>query len=70
MIRTDIFRRGVPWMLLIKRSGTIETDLNVKAGQKACVALTGLAILAGAIGVVHSLGLGGRRRRPWRRSFC
>jgi GT2 family glycosyltransferase len=49
MIRTDIFRRGVPWMLLIKRSGTIETDLNVKADQKVCVALTGLALLAGAI---------------------
>jgi GT2 family glycosyltransferase len=46
MVRTDIFRRGVPWMLLIKRSGTIETDLNVKAGQKACVALTGLTLLA------------------------
>lgn len=46
MVRTDVFRRGVPWMLLIKRTGTIETDLNVKAGQKACVALTGLAILA------------------------
>jgi GT2 family glycosyltransferase len=45
MVRTDIFRRGVPWMLLIKRTGTIETDLNVRAGQKACVALTGLAIL-------------------------
>ncbi len=42
MVRTDIFRRGVPWMLLIKRTGTIETDLNVKADQKACVALTGL----------------------------
>ncbi len=51
MIRTDIFRRGVPWMLLIKRSGTIETDLNVKVDQKACVALTGLALVAGAIGV-------------------
>ncbi len=45
MVRTDILRRGVPWMLLIKRTGTIETDLNVKAGQKACVALTGLAIV-------------------------
>jgi GT2 family glycosyltransferase len=52
MIRTDIFRRGVPWMLLIKRSGTIETDLNVKADQKACVALTGLALLSGVIGAV------------------
>jgi glycosyltransferase involved in cell wall biosynthesis len=50
MIRTDIFRRGVPWMLLIKRYGAIETDLNVKLGQKACVALTGLAVLAAVLG--------------------
>ncbi len=46
MIRTDIFRRGVPWMLLIKRSGTVETDLNVKPTQQICVALTGLILLA------------------------
>jgi glycosyltransferase involved in cell wall biosynthesis len=46
MIRTDIFRRGVPWMLLIKRTGTTETDLNVNLAQKACVALTGLTIVA------------------------
>jgi len=45
MVRTDIFRRGVPWMLLIKRTGTVETDLNVRAGQKACVAFTGVIIL-------------------------
>ena len=32
MIRTDIFRRGVPWMLLIKRSKMVETDLNVSKG--------------------------------------
>jgi GT2 family glycosyltransferase len=51
MVRTDIFRRGVPWMLLIKRSGTVETDLNVKAGQKACVALTGLTLACAACGV-------------------
>jgi hypothetical protein len=44
MIRTDIFSRGVPWTLLIKRTGTIETDLNVKADQKASVALTGVAV--------------------------
>ncbi len=50
MIRTDIFRRGIPWMLLIKRYGAIETDLNVKAGQKACVAITGLTLMAGAMG--------------------
>ena len=63
MIRTDIFRRGVPWMLLIKRYGTIETDLNVKLGQKACVALTGLAALAGALALLLSLGVAGLRHR-------
>jgi hypothetical protein len=46
MVRTDIFRRGVPWMLLIQRTGTVETDLNVKSTQKLCVALTGLALIA------------------------
>jgi GT2 family glycosyltransferase len=48
MIRTDVFRRGVPWMLLIKRSGTIETDLNVKPTQRLCVTLTGLVLMAAA----------------------
>jgi GT2 family glycosyltransferase len=52
MVRTDIFRRGVPWMLLIKRTGIVETDLNVKATQKLCVVLTGLALIAAACGVV------------------
>jgi glycosyltransferase involved in cell wall biosynthesis len=54
MVRTDIFRRGVPWMLLIKRYGTIETDLNVKLGQKACVAFTGLALVAAAGGALNA----------------
>src|SRR5262249_46521609 len=53
MIRTDIFRRGVPWMLLIKRYGAIETDLNVKLGQKVCVALTGLSMLAGGAAMLY-----------------
>ena len=51
MVRTDIFRRGVPWMLLIKRTGTVETDLNVRATQKLCVALTGLTLCAAACGL-------------------
>ncbi len=46
MVRTDIFSRGVPWMILLKRTGTIETDLNVKVDQKVCVVLTGLTLLA------------------------
>ncbi len=46
MVRTDIFRRGVPWAILIKRTATVETDLNVKSEQKACVVLTVLSLLA------------------------
>jgi glycosyltransferase involved in cell wall biosynthesis len=46
VIKTDIFQRGVPWMLLIKRSGIVETDLNVKREQKLCVAAAGLMTLA------------------------
>ncbi|WP_165244051.1 glycosyltransferase family 2 protein [Paludisphaera soli] len=48
VVRTDVFRRGVPWMLLIKRSGTVETDLNVQVGQKLSVAATGGLLLATA----------------------
>ena len=70
MIRTDIFRRGVPWMLLIKRSGTSETDLNVKSAQKACVALTGLALLAGAASAFFPSAPAVVCRRRSRRSCC
>ena len=66
MVRTDIFSRGVPWTLLIKRTGTIETDLNVKSDQKACVALTGVTLLAALACVVTALGGARRRGRPGR----
>jgi glycosyltransferase involved in cell wall biosynthesis len=46
VVKTDIFQRGVPWMLLMKRQRVTETDLNVRPEQKVCVALTGLAVLA------------------------
>jgi glycosyltransferase involved in cell wall biosynthesis len=46
VVRTDIFQRGVPWMLLMKRSKVAETDLNVKPGQRLCVAAAGAVGLA------------------------
>ena len=55
VVRTDIFQRGVPWVLLMKRLGVTETDLNVRPSQKVCVAATGLAALA-ALGAF---------RQPW-----
>jgi len=55
MVRTDIFRRGVPWMLLMKRSRIAETDLNVSRSQRACVVATAIGLL----------GLAGAARWPW-----
>lgn len=52
VIRTDIFRRGVPWMLLMKRSRIVETDLNVSRAQRACVGATGLG-LVGAVAAIR-----------------
>ena len=46
VVMTDIFQRGVPWMLLMKRLRVAETDLNVRPEQKVCVAASGLAAVA------------------------
>ena len=51
MIRTDIWRRGVPWMLLMKRSTVAERDLNVARSQQLSVAATGL----GGLGLLAAL---------------
>ena len=48
IVKTDIFQRGVPWMILMKRIGITETDLNVRPEQKVCAAASGLAALAAA----------------------
>ena len=51
MVRTDIFQRGVPWMLLMKRSTVAERDLNVARSQQLSVAATGL----GGLGLMAAL---------------
>jgi hypothetical protein len=45
VVRTDVFRRGVPWMLLMLRMKAAENDLNVEQSQRVCVAATGLGLL-------------------------
>ncbi|MFO0910624.1 MAG: glycosyltransferase family A protein [Isosphaeraceae bacterium] len=50
VIKTDIFQRGVPWMILMKRLGVAETDLNVRPEQKICVAASGLAVMFALLG--------------------
>lgn len=46
MVRTDIMRRGVPWLLLRWRRRVHEADLNIQTSQKICVALIGISCLA------------------------
>lgn len=64
VLKTDIFQRGLPWMLLMLRSQTIETDLNVSRSQRTCVAATGLgwaaipmALKFPAAGLIPIIGL-------------
>jgi glycosyltransferase involved in cell wall biosynthesis len=51
MVQTDIFCRGVPWMLLIRRSKVAETDLNVDQSGRLSVAATGIGLIA-ALGAI------------------
>jgi len=42
MIHTDIFMRGVPWMLLVLREGKVSSDLNLSYKSRAATVLAGL----------------------------
>lgn len=42
MVRTDVFHRGLPWMLLLMRTHRRENDLNVTISQRVSVAAVGL----------------------------
>src|SRR5207248_370162 len=37
--KTDLLNRGIPWTLLILRTGVIPNDLNVKLSQRISVGL-------------------------------
>ena len=59
VIKTDLFHRGIPWMLLMLRSKVVEKDLNVSPTQRLSVALAGLALLGMVVAViVPAVGLG------------
>lgn len=57
MISTDVFCRGVPWMVLMLRSHVVEQDLNVSRGQRACVAATALGLAGLAVSPIAPAGL-------------
>lgn len=49
LVRTDIFDRGVPWLHLMLRQRTMPSDLNVKASDRLCVALTWVLLPLAAV---------------------
>ena len=45
MMRTDIFQRGAPWIVLLKRHPDVPNDLNLNLGARVATALAGLFLL-------------------------
>lgn len=45
MIKTDIFRRAIPWMVLILQQGKVPVDLNLDAGSRLATVAAGLLAL-------------------------
>jgi GT2 family glycosyltransferase len=58
IVRTDVFQRGVPWTLLMLRSGVVERDLNLRQSQRWSVVLTGMAGLGLLASPLVPAGLG------------
>jgi GT2 family glycosyltransferase len=54
VIRTDILGRAVPWARLIVEHKRMPRDLNLKSGQRASVALVGLALISLVLALVVS----------------
>jgi GT2 family glycosyltransferase len=46
LLRTDIFNRALPWSRLILENEGMIKDLNLRVRDRACAALTGLAVAA------------------------
>lgn len=59
VVRTDLFQRGVPWMLLMLRSHVAETDLNVSREQRFSVLATGVGGLGLLLAPWWPVALGG-----------
>jgi glycosyltransferase involved in cell wall biosynthesis len=50
-IRTDVFDRGIPWMVLLLKRRRMPNDLNLKKRHRIATALTGSALLCLAFAI-------------------
>lgn len=46
MVKTDLFRRGVPWVALLRRHPDVPADLNLNLGARVATVLAGLFLLS------------------------
>lgn len=53
MVRTDLFKRGIPWIELALQRDGLRDDLNTSLGQRASVAATAVFLLAAAAGLAR-----------------
>jgi glycosyltransferase involved in cell wall biosynthesis len=62
LLHTEVFRRAIPWSLLMLERGQLTDDLNVGRGERVRALIAGmllLAIVAGAIGLISPLSSAG-----------
>jgi hypothetical protein len=52
MVKTDLFKRGIPWIEMALRRDGLGDDLNTSVGQRASVAATAVFLLAVAGGLI------------------
>lgn len=45
MVKTDVFQRGIPWVVLLKRHPDAPSDLNLNLGARIATVLAGLVLL-------------------------
>jgi len=50
VVETDLFRRALPWARLIRETGKLPDDLNLRRSQRMAAALAPLALLALPLG--------------------
>lgn len=61
LVYTDVFRRGIPWTIMIMNRGQNERELNFSAGQKLCAPLACMIVPALIAALLHGRG----PANPW-----
>lgn len=53
MVTTDVFRRGLPWTVLIFERGMLNNDLNLKVSQRLSIVCSYLLVIVGILAMTQ-----------------